>query len=215
MKKRYVVRLKADTSNGWEAIAKEFMRLRSSTGLALVQKWAASLPRGGAVLDVGAGFGEPLAAALIKDGFDVYAIDASATMVAAFQRRFPKARVACEAAEHSRFFERTFDGVLAVGLVFLLTADDQRQLLHRLAATLNPAGRLLFSAPHQVCTWNDLLTGRPSTSLGAGAYRHIIAATGLHLAGEHVDEGDNHYYEAYKRDQAVAHSTSIHSTHKA
>ena len=190
-----------DISNGWEAVAEEFMRLRSSTGLALVQKWAASLPRGGAVLDVGAGSGEPLAAALIEDGFNVYAIDASATLAAAFQRRFPTAEVACEAAEHSRFFERAFDGVLAVGLVFLLAADSQRALLHRLAAALKPGGRLLFSAPYQACVWDDLLTGRPSISLGAEAYRRIITAAGLRLAGEHVDEGKNHYYEAYRLDE--------------
>lgn len=154
--------------------------------------------RGGSVLDVGAGSGEPLTAALIEDGFDICAIDASASLVAAFRRRFPAAEVACEAAEHSRFFNRTFDGVLAVGLVFLLAADRQRQLIRRLAAALNPGGRLLFSAPHQVCVWDDLLTGQPSSSLGAEAYRRIIAACGLRLALEQVDEGGNYYYEAYK-----------------
>ena len=174
------------------------MRLRSSTGLAVVQRWAASLARGGRVLDVGAGCGEPLAAALIKDGFEVYAIDASATMVAAFRRRFPTAAVAREAAEHSRFFGRAFDGALAIGLVFLLAADSQRELIRRLAATLKPGGRLLFTAPRQVCLWDDLLTGRPSISLGAEAYRRIMIDSGLRLAGEHVDEGDNYYYEAYR-----------------
>lgn len=174
------------------------MRLRSSTGLAIVQRWAASLARGGRVLDVGAGCGEPLAAALIKIGFEVYAIDASAAMVAAFRRRFPTAKVACEAAEHSRFFGRAFDGALAVGLLFLLTAGSQRALIGRLAAALKPGGRLLFTAPREVCAWDDLLTGRPSISLGAEAYRRIMIDAGLRLAGEHIDEGDNYYYEAYK-----------------
>ena len=187
-----------DPSNGWEAVAEEFMRLRSSTGLAVVQRWAASLARGGRVLDVGAGCGAPLASALIKDGFEVYAIDASATMIAAFRRRFPTAKVAREAAEHSRFFGRAFDGALAIGLVFLLAADSQRALIRRLAATLKPGGRLLFTAPRQVCVWDDLLTGRPSISLGAEAYRRIMTDSGLRLAGEHVDEGDNYYYEAYR-----------------
>ena len=200
--------MSTDASNGWEAVAGEFMRLRSASGLAVVRQWAASLPRGGSVLDVGAGSGEPLAAALIKDGFDVCAIDASASMVAAFRRRFPSAQVACEAAERSRFFDRTFDGVLAVGLVFLLAADRQRQLLRRLAAALNPGGRLLFSAPHQVCVWDDLLTGQPSSSLGAEAYRRIIAACGLRLALEHVDEGENYYYEACKPSRRLEKQTS-------
>ena len=175
--------LPEDTSNGYEAVAEAFMRrrLQSPTGLAIVREWAASLPRGGSVLDVGAGSGEPLTAALIEEGFDVSAVDASPTMVASFQRRFPGVEVACEPAEHSRFFDRTFDGVLAIGLVFLLPAERQRELLRRMAAALKPEGRLLFSAPRQVCVWDDLLTGQASSSLGADEYRRIIAGSGLHL----------------------------------
>ena len=188
-----------DRSNGWEAVAEEFMRLRSTTGLATVRKWAASLPRGGSVLDVGTGSGEPLTAALIEEGLDASAVDASPTMVAAFRRRFPGVEVACEPAERSRFFDRTFDGALAIGLVFLLPAKSQREVIRRMAAALKPGGRLLFSAPRQVCVWDDLLTGQPSSSLGADEYRRIIAGSGLHLIGEHVDEGETHYYEARKR----------------
>jgi SAM-dependent methyltransferase len=196
--------LPEDTSNGWEAVAEEFMRLRSPTGLATIRNWAASLPRGGSVLDVGAGSGEPLTAALIEEGFDVSAVDASPTMVAAFQRRFPGVEVACEPAETSHFFDRTFDGALAIGLVFLLPVDSQSELIRRMAAALKPGGRWLFSAPSQVCAWDDLLTGRPSSSLGADEYRRIVASSGLQLVGEHVDEGENHYYEARKRPGKVS-----------
>lgn len=188
-----------DRSNGWEAVAEEFMRLRSTTGLATVRKWAASLPRGGSVLDVGTGSGEPLTAALIEEGLDASAVDASPTMVAAFRRRFPGVEVACEPAERSRFFDRTFDGALAIGLVFLLPAKSQREVIRRMAAALKPGGRLLFSAPRQVCVWDDLLTGQPSSSLGADEYRRIVAGSGLHLIGEYADEGETHYYEARKR----------------
>jgi len=174
------------------------MRLRSPIGLVTIRKWAASLPRGGSVLDVGAGSGEPLTATLIEEGFDVSAVDASPTMVAAFRRRFPGVEVACEPAERSHFFDRTFDGALAIGLVFLLPADSQRELIRRMAAALKPGGRLLFSSPREVCVWHDALAGQPSSSLGADEYQRIIASSGLHLMGEHVDEGENHYYEACK-----------------
>ena len=187
-----------DRSQGYDAVTEEFIGLRSAIGLAIVRKWAASLPRGGAVLDVGAGSGAPLTAALIEDGFDVCAVDASPTMVAAFRRRFPGVEVACEPAEGSRFFERRFDGVLAIGLVFLLPEESQRDLLRRMAGALKPGGSLLFSAPRQVCAWDDRLTGRPSSSLGAEAYCRILADSGLQLVEQHVDEGGNHYYEARK-----------------
>lgn len=189
-----------DQSNGYEAIAEEFIhyRLQSATGLGTIQKWAASLPRDGAVLDVGAGCGEPLTAALIEAGFNVAAIDASPAMVAAFQQRFPDVEIACEPAEQSCFFNRTFDGVLAIGLVFLLPEDSQRELIRRMAGALKPGGRLLFSAPWQVGDWDDLLTGQPSRSLGVDEYRRVIANVGLNLVGEHVDQGNSHYYEALK-----------------
>ncbi len=185
-----------DMSNGYEAVAEEFMAVRSKSGLATVRRWASSLPRGGSVLDVGAGSGEPLTAALIEQGFDVSAVDASSKMVAVFQRRFPNVDVACEPAERSTFFNRTFDGILAIGLVFLLPANSQRKLIRRMAGALKPRGRLLFSAPRQVCTWDDLLTCQPSSSLGADEYCRILASSGLYSVGEHVNEGEINYYEA-------------------
>lgn len=120
-------------------------------------------------------------------------------MVAAFKRRFPGVEIACEPAERSRFFERAFDGALAIGLVFLLPADSQRDVIRRMAAALKPGGGLLFSAPREIGVWDDLLTGRRSLSLGAEEYRRIAAGAGLQMVGEHVDEGENHYYEARKR----------------
>ncbi len=157
-----------------------------------------SLPRGGSVIDLGAGYGEPLTAAMISEGFDVCAIDASPKMVAAFRQRFPEVPVACERAENSHFFGRTFDGILAVGLVFLLPEEGQRELIRRMAAALVPVGRLLFSAPREVCAWEDSLTGLQSISLGAEEYRRLLATFRLQLVAEYVDEGGNHYYDACK-----------------
>jgi len=175
------------------------MRVRSSvTGVATVQNWMRQLPKTGTVLDVGAGSGVPLTAALIKGGFTVFAIDASPKMAAAFQQRFPDVEIACEAAEQSQFFGRSFDGILAVGLVFLLPADQQLGLITRMAGALKPSGRLLFTAPWQVGEWDDVLTGQRSVSLGTEAYRNCLTAAGLEISGEYTDEGNSHYYEARK-----------------
>jgi len=190
--------LTKDMSNGYDAVAEDFMSIRSSTGVKTVRKWMAKLPDGGSVLDVGAGAGEPITAALIEAEFNVSAIDASPNMVAAFQQRFPDVDVACEAAEDSQFFNRTFDGVLAIGLVFLLPADRQRTLITHMAEAVKPGGYLLFSAPQQVGNWDDVLTGRRSCSLGGEEYRQIIADAGLVIEGEHVDEGQSYYYDACK-----------------
>ena len=118
-----------DPSNGYP----EFIlrREQSSTGVAMVRTWARSLPRGGAILDLGCGAGVPISEALTNEGFVVYGIDASPTLASTFHRRFPRAHLACEAIEHSRFFDLTFDGVIAVGLMFLLPAEAQRATIHK------------------------------------------------------------------------------------
>lgn len=188
-----------DPSNGYEAVASEFVRVRNPRiGVATVRAWARSLPPGASILDLGCGDGVPIGIALMTDGFKLYGVDASLTLTAAFRRRLPHADVVCEAVEDSSFFRRTFDGVIAVGLMFLLSAEPQRSLIHKVAVALNPGGRFLFTAPVQVGTWDDALTGRESVSLGADEYEAALADAGLTLMGEHTDEGGNHYYDARK-----------------
>lgn len=157
-----------------------------------------ALAPGGSVLDIGCGFGDPVTPVLIKQGLDISAIDASPTLVAEFRRRFPDIRVACEAVEESSYFDRKFDGILAIGLVFLLDTNVQRSLLARLAKALIADGRLLFSAPQEACEWKDVLTGQRSISLGSEAYSEILKSAGLRLMPAYKDEGGNYYYNARK-----------------
>jgi chemotaxis methyl-accepting protein methylase len=119
-------------------------------------------------------------------------------MVAAFQERLPGVSVVCEPVETSSFFNRQFDGVVAWGLLFLLPIDAQLALIQRVASALEPGGSLLFTAPEQVCQWQDSLTGRQSASPGAETYRATLSAAGLTLVGEYEDEGNNHYFDATK-----------------
>lgn len=151
-------------------------------------------PGGGAVLDIGCGHGVPITQALLAAGLAVHGVDASPSMIAEFRRRFPHAAAQCCPVEESRFFERTFDGVVAWGLMFLLPPVAQAALIHRVAGILKRGGRFLFTCPRQACEWPDNLTGAASTSLGAGQYRRIFEAAGLTLAGERGDGGENHYY---------------------
>jgi SAM-dependent methyltransferase len=189
-----------DPSNGWEAIAPSFIRYisDSTVGVETIKAWAKVFPPGASILDVGCGPGTPRSKVLFDAGFAAYAVDAAPTMASAYQHRFPEARVVCEPIEESSFFGQIFDGVLAWGLMFLLPAETQRSLIHRVGRAVNAGGRFLFTAPFQVCTWSDLSTDRLSISLGRSAYTSILAEAGFKLIAEYTDEGENHYYDAVK-----------------
>ncbi|WP_417449511.1 class I SAM-dependent methyltransferase [Kordiimonas sp.] len=191
--------MSADLSEGWEGVAEQFQSVRSNIGAGLVRAWTRdNLPRRGAVADIGCGSGVPISKVLHEEGFHIFGIDASPTLLDAFRCNFPDAPSACEAAQNSRFFNRQFDAAVAVGLMFLLAEEDQRKLIHRVATALRPGGRFLFSAPRARCEWDDQLTGRRSVSLGADSYERVLAAAGLSLLDGYADEGENHYYDAAK-----------------
>lgn len=191
-----------DKSNGYERVASEFIAGRggnsSGVGASVVADWSQTLPSGATVLDLGCGNGVPISQALIERGFNVYGVDASPTMVAAFRARFPSVPVECAAVEDSDFFGRSFDGVVAWGLFFLLDVEVQRRLIKKIADVLRGGGRLLFTAPSQSCSWRDAMTGRTSISLGHERYRKALEAESMSLVGTQRDEGENHYYFVLK-----------------
>jgi SAM-dependent methyltransferase len=190
-----------DASAGYEAIADTFRiaRERASVGAVLLLEWARSLPPGATVLDLGCGTGVPVTAALAHAGCHVWGIDAAPSLVRAFQDRFPQFPVACEDLGASPFFDRRFDAVVAVGVLFLLAPDAQRQLIRQVADALRPNGTFLFTAPPMPAVWDDALTGRRSESLGVSAYHAALADVDLNIVAEMEDEGANHYFVARRR----------------
>jgi SAM-dependent methyltransferase len=193
-----------DRSNGYEGIAAEFVSTRSTTiGVKRVRDWAKALPRGGAVVDLGCGPGFPITEVLVAEGLRVYGVDAAPSFVQAFRRNHPNTPIACEAAQDSKFFDRTFDGVSAWGLMFLLPAEDQQRLIQRIADILVPGGRLLFTSPAKIGFGNDVMTGLESRSLGAEEYRRRLSAVGLSVASEYEDEAQNHYFDVFKELKTV------------
>jgi 2-polyprenyl-3-methyl-5-hydroxy-6-metoxy-1,4-benzoquinol methylase len=192
-----------DRSNGYEGVAVEFLGGRgrapsTAIGARAVREWARTLLPGGTILDLGCGSGLPITNVLVKEGLNVYAIDAAPSLVQAFRNNFPEIPVACESVEDSLFFDRLFDAVIAWGLMFLLPAEEQRRLIRKIATILAPGGRLLFTSCSEPLTWNDAMTGLESRSLGAVEYRRVLSSAGLLLIREYEDEGENHYFDALK-----------------
>jgi SAM-dependent methyltransferase len=195
-----------DDSNGYEGIADIYVAGRGTRppvgdaiGATTVRAWAQAFPPGVTVLDLGSGPGEPSTRILQEAGLATYAVDASPKMVAAFRKRFPGVPIEQNTVEASGFFDRTFDGVLAWGLLFLLEPTGQAVVIEKVARALEPGGRFLFTAPTQPLEWLDAMTGRRSQSLGEQTYERLLRDAGLTWVGEAQDEGENHYYFVEKR----------------
>jgi SAM-dependent methyltransferase len=198
--------MREDGSNGYEEIANIYVAGRGTrpltgdaVGAATVRAWAQVFPPGATVLDIGCGPGEPSTRILQEAGLATWAVEASAAMVAAFRERFPAVPIEHNTVEASAFFDRTFDGVLAWGLLFLLEPAAQARVIEKVARVLNPGGRFLFTAPRESLEWLDAMTDRPSQSLGAPTYERLLRDAGLTWVGEAEDEGGNHYYFVERR----------------
>jgi len=193
-----------DTSTGYESISGEFLARRGSDktranaiGVKEVRRWAKTLPPGSSVIDLGCGPGLPITVVLVEEGLDVFGIDGSPSFVKAFQRNLPGIPIACESVLESSFFDRTFDAVLSIGLMFLLKAEDQHRLIRRFSDILMPGGRLLFTSTEEPHVWTDAMTGLESISLGANEYNKALAGAGIAVAEEYEDAGNNHYFDAF------------------
>jgi SAM-dependent methyltransferase len=192
-----------DKSNGYDDVAEKFIAARNpDVGVAIVREWVKSLPAGASVLDLGCGHGEPVARILTERGCEIFAVDASPRLLVEFRKRFPAAITENAAVEESELFGREFDGTIAWGLLFLLTAETQELVLRKAAQALRTGGKLLFTAPREAVQWKDTMTGRESLSLGREEYQRILEAEGLMLQEERKDEGENHYYFASKERRA-------------
>ena len=149
-------------------------------------------------VSLGCGPGFPITTVLVEEGLHVFGVDAAPSFVAAFQRNLPGTPIICEAVQESRLFDRTFDAALAWGLMFLLQAEEQHRLIQRFAEILVPSGRLLFTSTAKPAVWKDAMTGLESLSVGAEQYRKLLGAVGISVAEEYEDEGENHYFDAFK-----------------
>jgi SAM-dependent methyltransferase len=102
-----------------------------------LDRFTALIPPGGTILDIGCGFGKPIAAFLIGQGFDVSGVDSSPTMISLCQRDFPGQQ--WQVADMRQLaLEQRFAGIIAWDSFFHLTFDDQRNMFPVFAAHAAP-----------------------------------------------------------------------------
>ena len=169
------------------AAAFDAQRGRELIERAWLDRFAGMLPRGGDVLDLGCGMGEPIAADLVSRGFAVTGVDTSPSLIELARSRFPSQQwVVCD----MRALElgRGFDGLLAWHSFFHLAPGDQRPMFARFAAHLSPGGVLMFTSGSTEGEAIGEWQGEPlyHGSLDTSEYRALLETNGFDVL-DHVE----------------------------
>ena len=153
-----------------------------------LRRFAAALPAGGSVLDLGCGMGEPIGGYFVRGGYDVTGVDGSPSLVALCRDRFPGQRWICGDMRELDLGRR-FDGVIAWHSLFHLEPEQQRRMFPRLAAHLAVGGVLMFTSGPAGSVTIGSWQGEPlyHASLGPDEYRALLAGHGL-VVVDHVVE---------------------------
>ncbi len=110
-----------------------------------LDRFLLGVARGGDILDLGCGAGEPIARYLIDAGHPLTGIDSSARMIALARTRFGR-HSWIQADMRSVTIAGRFHGVLAWDSLFHLAHDDQVRMIERIGRWLEPNGMLLFNS---------------------------------------------------------------------
>ncbi len=156
---------------------------------AWLDRFLAFVPPGATVLDVGCGMGEPIAAYLLASGRRVVGVDASPTLIAMCESRFPESQWVI-GDMRALALDRTFDGVIAWDSLFHLTADDQRAMFPRLAAHARPDAPVMFTSGPSAGEAIGEYQGEPlyHASLAPAEYAQALTAHGFTVRAHVADD---------------------------
>jgi len=145
-----------------------------------LDRFLARVVPGGAVLDVGCGMGEPIAAYVIAQGFHVVGCDSSPSLIALCRSRFPDHEWIVEDMRQLNL-GRQFDGVIAWDSFFHLTAEDQRAMFPRFGAHARVGAPLMFTSGPRSGTAIGEYQGEPlhHSSLDPVEYRALLTGHGF------------------------------------
>lgn len=145
-----------------------------------LDKFINTLPIGGKVLDVGCGAGEPIAAYLIKNGFDLTGSDIAPAMLEICRTRFPSAQW-IEMDMRQLDLPTKFDGIISWDAFFHLNQTEQRNTLKLFSEHLNDNGVLLITIGHEAAEVIGTVEGDPvyHSSLAPEEYKKILYSLGF------------------------------------
>ncbi|WP_299402924.1 class I SAM-dependent methyltransferase [uncultured Roseobacter sp.] len=147
-------------------------------------RFAACLPTGGRVLDLGCGTGEPIARWFLAEGFEVTGVDFADAMLEIARSRWPQGD--WRQGDMRRFdLGETFDGIIAWDSFFHLTPEEQRGCIARMAAHLTSGASLLMTVGPDAGEATGTVGDQPvyHASLSPAQYATCLEQNGLRLTG--------------------------------
>ncbi len=154
-------------------------------------RFAARLPPGGRVLDLGCGGGEPIARWLMDAGFAITGVDVSPAMLEIARARWPAGD--WRAADMRALdLGARFDGIVAWDSFFHLAPEAQRACIARMAAHLVPGGVLLLTVGPDAGEAQGSVGGEPvyHASLAPADHATCLDRNGLRLTGFLAEDED-------------------------
>lgn len=156
-----------------------------------LDRFRALLPPSGAVIDLGCGSAEPMAAHLIGLGHPVSGVDSSPAMIEACRARFP-AQDWIVADMRTLALPRTFAGILAWDSFFHLHYDDQRRMFPVFRAHAGAGAALMFTSGPEYGEAIGSFAGEPlyHSSLDPAEYRALLDQSGFRVVSHVAEDPD-------------------------
>jgi SAM-dependent methyltransferase len=164
-------------------------RGRSLMERAWLDRFTALIAPGGAILDLGCGMGEPIAAHLIGAGFRVTGVDGAASLLGLCRARFPGQDWVL-ADMRGLDLGRRFGGILAWDSFFHLDHGDQRAMFAVFARHAAPGAALMFTSGPSEGVAMGRFEGEAlhHASLSPLEYRGLLASHGFAVMAHRAED---------------------------
>ncbi len=154
-----------------------------------LERFAALMPAGGSLLDIGCGAGEPIARWFIEAGHPVTGVDVAPDLIALCESRFPEQSWSV-GDMRKLALGRAFDGLIAWDSFFHLDHDAQRGMFPIFRDHAAPGAALMFTSgpAHGVAIGE--FAGEPlyHASLDPAEYRALMEANGFEVVDYRAED---------------------------
>ena len=171
--------------------AREFdrERWRNLFELPWLDRFTALVGRGGSILDIGCGSGDPIARHFIESGYGLTGIDSSPAMIDLCRSRFPHTRFIVADMRMLNLGTR-HNGILAWDSFFHLRRDDQRAMFATFRAHAAPEASLMFNSGPRDGEGIGTFHGEPlyHASLAPEEYRTLLDQHGFDVMAHKAED---------------------------